>query len=118
VVKPSPALGGSNDGENAAQLRLDHLKVLRAWAEPLRLAPEHLSMHVLESSDPAEALVHYARVNRVDHVVIGAPPRDMPAIARGNTVAMRVAAEAPCTVTLARAGGTPAADVAPAGAIP
>jgi nucleotide-binding universal stress UspA family protein len=110
VVRPSPALGSSDDGENAAQLRLDHLRLLRAWAEPLRLAPEQLSLHVLESNDPVEALVHYARVNRVDHVVIGAPPRDMPASARANTVAMRVASEAPCTVTLARAPGAAAAD--------
>lgn len=105
VVNPLPALGTSSAGGNAAQLRLDHLKALRAFAEPLRLPPEHVSMHVLESHDPAEALIHYARVNRVDHVVIGAPPPEVPAAARARTVAMRVAAEAPCTVTLVRNDG-------------
>jgi nucleotide-binding universal stress UspA family protein len=106
VVKPAPALGGSNDGENAAQLRLKHLVVLRDWAEPLRLPAELVSMHVLESSEPAEALVQYARVNHVDHIVIGAPPASVPAAARSSTVSMRVAADAPCSVTLVRRSGT------------
>ncbi len=105
VVKPVPALGTATDGGNAAQLRLEHLKVLRAFAAPLRLAPERVSMHVLESNDPAEALIHYARVNRVDHVVIGAPPPDVPALSRASTVSMRVAVEVPCTVTLVRDEG-------------
>ncbi len=111
VVKPVPALGTSSDGGNAAQLRLDHLKALRAFAAPLRLPPEHVSMHVLESNDPAEALIHYARTNRVDHVVVGAPPPEVPASSRAGTVAMRVAAEVPCTVTLVRADGGPVPDV-------
>jgi nucleotide-binding universal stress UspA family protein len=102
VVKPSPTLGGSTSEENAAQQRLEHLVLLRAWAAPLRLAPELLSMHVLESNDPADALVHYARVNHVDHVVIGAPPASVPAASRASTISMRVAADAPCSVTLAR----------------
>ena len=112
VVKPVPALGTSIDGGNAAQLRLEHLKALRAFAEPLRLAPEQVSMHVLESNDPAEALIHYARVNRVDHVVIGAPPPDLPAISRASTVAMRVAVEVRCTVTLVRDDSGPVPDAA------
>ncbi len=103
VVKPVPALGTS-EGGNAAQLRLEHLKALRAFAEPLRLPPDHVSMHVLESNDPVKALIHYARVNRVDHVVIGAPPPDVPAGSRASTVAIRVAVEAPCTVTVVRDG--------------
>lgn len=112
VVKPVPALGTSTDGGNAAQLRLEHLKALRAFAEPLRLAPEHVSMHVLESNDPAEALIHYARVNRVDHVVIGAPPPDISAVSRASTVAMRVAVGVPCTVTLVRDDDGPVPDAA------
>jgi nucleotide-binding universal stress UspA family protein len=112
VVKPVPALGTSTDGGNAAQLRLEHLKALRAFAEPLRLAPEHVSMHVLESNDPAEALIHYARVNRVDHVVIGAPPPDISAVSRASTVAMRVAVGVPCTVTLVRDDNGPVPDAA------
>lgn len=102
VVKPTPALGGSNSSDNAAQQRLEHLILLRAWAEPLRLPAELLSMHVLESNDPVEALIHYAHVNHVDHLVIGAPPPSMPPKLRASTVSMRVAADAPCSVTLAR----------------
>jgi serine/threonine protein kinase len=101
VVRPAPVLGGSTDGEDAAQQRREHVGVLRAWAEPLRLPPELVSMHVLESNDPAEALVHYARVNRVDHLVIGAPPSSVPPARRGDTVSFRVASDAPCSVTLA-----------------
>jgi len=111
-VKPTPPLGGFGDGENPAQQRLDHLVLLRAWAEPLLLPPELLSLHVLESYDPAEALLHYARVNHVDHLVIGAPPSTVPAPARASTVSMRVAAEAPCSVTLARRTDEPAAAAA------
>ena len=56
----------------------------------------------MEAGDPVEALVAYARANQVDHVVIGAPPEGVPPAARAATVALRVAAAAPCTVTLVR----------------
>lgn len=100
VVRPTPGLGGSTDEETAARQRLRHLVLLRHWAEPLRLAAPRLSFHVVESSDPAEAILAYARANRVDHVVIGAPPGGAPA---SGTVAGRVAVAAPCSVTVVRA---------------
>jgi nucleotide-binding universal stress UspA family protein len=46
---------------------------------------------VLESTGPAEALLAFARQNRVDHVVIGAPARDIPLRGLLGTVATQVA---------------------------
>jgi nucleotide-binding universal stress UspA family protein len=81
-------------------MRIKHLVLLRNWAEPLGLPPERISYHVIESGDPAAALMEYARVNQVDHLVIGAPPADVPM--KGSFVSTRVAAEAPCSVTVVR----------------
>lgn len=124
VIRPSPELGGSTEEENATSQRIKHLVLLRHWAEPLGLGPGRISFHVLESTDPAEAILEYARANQVDHVVIGAPPRDVPLAGMLGTVSARVssrsapeplqllrllgtvsskvAAEAPCTVTVVR----------------
>lgn len=102
VIRPISQLGGSRQDETAARQRLKHLAILRHWAEPLRLATGQVSFHVIESGDPAGALLEYARVNGVDHVVIGAPPPDVPLRGVLGTVSTKVALEAPCTVTLVR----------------
>jgi eukaryotic-like serine/threonine-protein kinase len=124
VIPPTPDLGGTAPEDTATAQRLKHRVLLRHWAEPLKLPGTQLSFHVLEASDAAAALLEYARVNAVDHIVIGAPPRDVPlrgmlgAVATRvapdaapeplqllrllGTVSTKVAAEAPCTVTLVR----------------
>jgi len=124
VVKPTPELGGSTEEETASRQRIRHLVLLRHWAEPLRLPAGQVSFHVLESESPADALLAYARANHVDHIVIGAPPRDValrgmlgavstgvaPDAAPGplssfrllGTASTKVATEAPCTVTVVR----------------
>jgi nucleotide-binding universal stress UspA family protein len=125
VVKPTSDLGGDTEQDTASRQRIRHLVVLRHWAETLQLTAGQVSFHVVESADPAEALLAYARANQVDHIVIGAPPRDV--ALRGmlgavssrvapdaapeplsffrllGTVSTKVAAEAPCTVTVVRA---------------
>lgn len=101
VISPSSDLAEAAE-DTATRRRIKHLVLLRHWAEPLRLPPARLSTHVLEASDAAEALVEYARANRVDHILIGAPPAAVPPAVRPATVAMRVAAAAPCTVTVVR----------------
>jgi len=125
VIRPAPELGGSTEEESATSQRIKHLVLLRHWAEPLALEPGQISFHVIESTEPAEAILKYARMNQVDHIVIGAPPRDVPL--RGmlgavssrvsseaapeplqlfrllGTVSTKVAAEAPCSVTVVRA---------------
>jgi nucleotide-binding universal stress UspA family protein len=102
VIKPSPELGGSTVEEHATSRRIKHLVLLRNWAEPLRLPPSRISFHAIEAHDPAAALLEYARVNGVDHIVIGAPPPGLPLKGVLGTVATKVALEAPCTVTLVR----------------
>jgi eukaryotic-like serine/threonine-protein kinase len=105
VMKPVPELGGSDPTDTAARQRIRQLVLLRGWAEPLALPPGRVSFHALESSDPAAALLDYARVNGVDHVVIGGPPPDLPLKGLLGTVATKVALGAPCTVTVVRARG-------------
>ncbi|HET7824946.1 MAG TPA: protein kinase, partial [Anaeromyxobacter sp.] len=122
VIKPAPELGGSTEEEAATSQRIKHLVLLRSWAEPLGLGPGHISFHVLESGDAADAIVRYARMNQVDHIVIGSPPRDVPLggmlgtvstrvspdaapeplqlLRLLGTVSSKVAADAPCTVTV------------------
>jgi eukaryotic-like serine/threonine-protein kinase len=124
VIKPAPEMGGIPEEEAATSQRIKHLVLLRSWAEPLGLGPGQISFHVLESSDAAEAIVRYARMNQVDHIVIGSPPREVPLRGMLGTVASRVspdaapeplqllrllgtvsskvASEAPCTVTVVR----------------
>jgi eukaryotic-like serine/threonine-protein kinase len=124
VIRPTPELGGATEDEAATSQRIKHLVTLRHWAEPLGLAPGRISFHVIESGDPADAILKFARLNQVDHIVIGAPPKDV--ALRGmlgtvssrvssdaapeplqlfrllGTVSTKVAAEAPCTVTVVR----------------
>lgn len=100
VIPPASELGGGREDEAGTSVRIKHLVLLRHWAEPLGLPPERLSYHVIESSDPAAALLEYAKVNQVEHVVIGAPPADVPL--KGTFVSTRVAAEAGCSVTVVR----------------
>jgi eukaryotic-like serine/threonine-protein kinase len=102
VIRPSTELGGVQRDQAATSQRIKHLVLLRHWAESLKLPAEQVSYHVLEGGDPAEALLDYARSNRVDHVVIGAPPRDVTLGGLLGTVATKVALEAPCTVTVVR----------------
>jgi nucleotide-binding universal stress UspA family protein/predicted Ser/Thr protein kinase len=101
VIRPVSELGGSSDADTAARQRVRQVVELRHWAEPLQLEGR-VSFHVLESTDPAGALLEYARANHVDHIVIGAPPPDLPLRGIMQTVSTKVALEAPCTVTLAR----------------
>ena len=108
VIPPFPLLGTSRADDSGGSQHVRHLVELKHWVRPLALPAERLTCHVIEADDPAAALLHYARVNLVDQIVIGAPPmvgapevglsyRPLP-----GAVATRVALEAPCTVTLVR----------------
>jgi nucleotide-binding universal stress UspA family protein len=102
VIRPVSELGGSREDETAARQRIRHLALLRSWAEPLGLGAGRISFHVLEAGGVAEALLAFARQNRVHHVVIGAPARVIPLRVLLGTVASQVAMDAPCTVTMVR----------------
>jgi nucleotide-binding universal stress UspA family protein len=58
-------------------------------------------MHVLEAVDPAAAILEFAEVNHVDHIVIGARQNSLVRTLLGS-VSAKVAAEAACTVTVVR----------------
>jgi eukaryotic-like serine/threonine-protein kinase len=87
---------------------LDRLVALRHWAEPLQLDGGRLTVHVLESNDPANAILEFARNNAVDHILMGA--RD-PSLVRSllGSVSSKVASEAACSVTIVRPLHMPAA---------
>ena len=71
------------------------------WAQPLKLDESRLTVHVLEAFDPADAILEFARVNHVDHIVIGARQNSFARSFLGG-VSAKVAGEAPCTVTVVR----------------
>ena len=56
--------------------------------------------NLLESDKPAAALVEYATMNEVEHLLIGAPGSGAPR--RFGGVCAQVVASAPCTVTVVR----------------
>ncbi len=87
--------------EQGHNKRIDRLVALRHWAEPLKLADDRLTAHVLEAVDPARAILEFAAANRVDHIVVGARQNSLLRNILGS-VSAKVAAEAPCTVTVVR----------------
>ena len=55
-----------------SNVHLEHLIRLRRWAEPLHLPAQRLSLHAIESSNAADALIELARLNDVDLIVADA----------------------------------------------
>jgi nucleotide-binding universal stress UspA family protein len=87
--------------EQGQNKHVDRMVALRHWASPLKLDESRLTVHVLEAVDPAAAILEFADVNHVDHIVIGARTGSMLRALLGS-VSAKVAAEAPCTVTVVR----------------
>src|SRR6266852_5808127 len=87
--------------EEGKNKHIDRLVTLRHWASPLKLDENRLTVHVLEAIDPAAAILEFAEVNHVDHIVIGARQNSLARTLLGS-VSAKVAAEAPCTVTVVR----------------
>jgi len=111
VVRRSSIIGTDDVVDTAG--RSEHLRLsvqLRHWAHPLRqmlqLAEGRLTFHVLDSNDTADAVVDFARRNRVDHLVIGASGRSTLRKVLGSTAAT-VVTETDCTVTVVRGAVTP-----------
>src|SRR5678815_5586880 len=63
--------GEPSEGQRG--IHLEHLIRLRHWADPLRVGAGRLSMHVIESLNPARVLLEFAAANNVDLIIIGAP---------------------------------------------
>ena len=102
--------------EQGQNKHVDRMVALRHWASPFKLDESRLTVHVLEAVDPASAILEFADVNHVDHIIIGARTGSMLRALLGS-VSAKVASEAPCTVTVVRprrsaalAGGAKDAD--------
>ncbi|HJU71248.1 MAG TPA: bifunctional serine/threonine-protein kinase/universal stress protein [Paucimonas sp.] len=90
-----------NQGRN---LHAKNLVGLKHWARPLNIPPDKITFHVLEAPDPATAIIDYARVNDVDHIVIGS--RGSSTLRRYlGSVSSQVVAQADCTVTVVKSAG-------------
>ncbi len=101
VVPPRLGLSPASD----AHSQVEHRIRLRHWIAPLEIEPERVSLHVLDASDPAAALVEFGRRNNVDLIVLGAPaPGDGP-MAWWRSVASSVTANAACSVHVVRLPG-------------
>lgn len=102
TVLDSSLLAGMADApEIERSAHTETLIALHHWARPLELPVERLRFHVLEGGDAAARIVDYARAHHVDQVVIGARGSSHLRRLLGS-VSARVAAEAPCTVTVVR----------------
>lgn len=94
------ALDAFEDAEGRNR-HLQCLAELKHWAHPLDIPLNGITYHVLESVDPAAALVDYARNNHVDHIVMAARGSSTLRRYLGST-SSEVVAKAPCTVTAVR----------------
>jgi protein-serine/threonine kinase len=102
VIDPS-LLGGMEDAPEVGRTaHTETLIALHHWAQPLDLPVERLRFHVLEGGDAAARIVDFVRTHHVDQVVLGARGGSHLRRLLGS-VSARVAAEAPCTVTVVRA---------------
>ncbi len=98
VAKTGPA---SVPGVEAAGLNARRLVELRHWARTLWLPPARITFQVLETDDPAQALLDHLRANHVDRLILGA--RGHSTLRRFlGSVSSRLVAEAECTVTVVR----------------
>jgi len=103
VIPPSTLSSEVTEQDTATSRRIRNIVQMRQWLQPLHLPAERISFQVFEASDPAEALVEYARINHVDLIIIGSSPPAM--LGLKGTIAERVVADALCSVLVVRPGG-------------
>ncbi len=101
VISPS-ASSTSDSARSETTLHRMHLARLKAWAQPLPLGGHSASYHVLEAGDVAQALVRYAEGNRVGLMILGAATHGLQLQRFIDTIPIRVARDAPCTVILVK----------------
>ncbi len=101
VLKQSRISIESSLDEDGNNKHVSRIVELKDWARALEVPKARMSFHVLEAVDPAEAILEYARANTVDHIVMGARDNSTMRKLLGS-VSGKVAAEAPCTVTVVR----------------
>lgn len=101
VLKQSRVAIDSTLDEKGESKHINLLVRLKDWARQMSVEPGRVSFHVLENVDVAEALLEYARINNVDHIVMGARENSTARKLLGS-ISGKVAAEAPCTVSVVR----------------
>ncbi len=103
VTVISPSASSTSDSERSeTTLHRTHLARLKQWATGLDLSRHSASYHVLEAGDVAQALVRYAEGNRVGMMILGAATHGLQLQRFIDTVPIRVARDAPCTVILVK----------------
>jgi protein-serine/threonine kinase len=106
------ALENAVDAEGVHR-HVQRLVQLQHWARPLELPSGRVTFHVLEASDPANAILEYAHNNQVSHIIIGS--RGASTLRRYlGSVSTQVVARARCTVTVVKVPSADAAADAPA----
>lgn len=83
-------------GEN---IHVQRMAELRRWAQPLNLPRGKIIYHLVEAHNVAAGILDFVSSNRVDHIVIGAPPTSVVSASR---LAAQITSEAPCSVTVVR----------------
>ncbi len=91
---------------------LQRLAELKHWTGQLAFPQDRVTHHVLQGTDAATALLDYAKLNKVDQIVMAA--RGHQALRRYlGSVSSKVVAEAPCTVTVVKTRSKEEAEQAP-----
>ena len=101
VISPG-ASSTSDSNRSETTLHRQHMARLRQWTQALDLTGHAVSYHVLEAGDVAQALVRYAASNHVSMMILGAATHGLQMQRFIDTVPIRVARDAPCTVILVK----------------
>jgi serine/threonine protein kinase len=102
TVISSGQTSSSDESRSETNVHRRYLTSLHQWAQPLDQPGHQISCHVLESGDPAQALLDYARGNHVSLIVMGAATHGLMTQRFVATVPIKVAMDAPCTVILVK----------------
>lgn len=87
--------------ESGQHIHVGRLVALRAWGQRLGLPEDRVTFSILESTDPAGALIEHAQRILADHIIMGARASSSSRRYLGS-VSARVVAEAHCSVTVLR----------------
>ena len=101
VVRPDD-FSLSEDHLSQTEVQRRHLNMLHLLAAQLGVDSPLTSCHVLEGSSVASTLVRYAESNHVNTIVLGIGNPGNQVQRWVNSIAVRVAMLAPCTVTLVK----------------
>lgn len=110
VIRGAPVGEGATIADTESGRHLEHLAKLRRWVEPFGLPAQRLSLHVVQSFDPAGAIVELARRNHADLIVLGAPGPSQKVLGWWRSVASGVTANAHCSVYVVRVPEETSAD--------